>query len=164
MDANSHEAGGIFDRACTAAPPLLKPVREFLAGKRECAICWQPGRVTLEVRTSASSKAAVFLTSSSSVVAGFRGFGDRNRKKKIAAINELHLAGLIHLQLEVGPPLAHASALQKSRISFTWHDSRNRGNGCTNQNINRPIDKLIDSNLGETFLLQCFHLCQGLLI
>ena len=29
MDANSHEAGGIFDRACTAAPPLLKPVGEF---------------------------------------------------------------------------------------------------------------------------------------
>src|SRR5258705_8588114 len=37
------------------------------------------------------------------------------------------------------------------RSSFTWHDSRNRGNGCTNQNINRPIDKLIDSNLCETF-------------
>jgi hypothetical protein len=26
MDANSHEAGGIFDCACTAAPTLLKPV------------------------------------------------------------------------------------------------------------------------------------------
>jgi Transposase domain (DUF772) len=27
MDANSHEAGGIFDCACTAAPTLLKPER-----------------------------------------------------------------------------------------------------------------------------------------
>ena len=27
MDADSHEAGGIFDRACTAAPTLLQPER-----------------------------------------------------------------------------------------------------------------------------------------
>jgi len=27
MDANSHEAGGIFDCACTDAPTLLKPER-----------------------------------------------------------------------------------------------------------------------------------------
>jgi len=27
MDANSYEAGGIFDCACTAAPTLLKPER-----------------------------------------------------------------------------------------------------------------------------------------
>jgi len=40
----------------------------------------------------------------------------------------------------------------------TWHDLRNCGNDGSDQNINCSIDKLIDSSLGETFLLQCFHI------